>query len=322
MNRYDITRWLFYLIIAGILVAVIWSYTSGSTPTESISITQLAHQIQQNEVARLDVAGDGRQVTIHYVNDQRPAAQATISGVSSIEELLSSYGVSSQAYEQGGLVINYERPSRWATWLPTFAFFLPAVLIIAFIFFIFRQAQGNNNQALSFGKSRARMFTSDHPTVTFATSPALKKPKKSWKKWLNFCASRKNSSALGHAFPKACCWLAVPARAKPCWPKRSLARLASPSSPLPVPNSSRCSSAWGPAGCAICSSRPSSTAPASSSSTKLMPSAGSAAPGLGGSHDEREQTLNQILVEMDGFDTDTHVIILAATNRPDILDPA
>ena len=90
----------------------------------------------------------------------------------------------------------------------------------------------------------------------------------------------------------------------------------------PAPSSWRCSSASAPAACATCSSRPSATRRASSSWTRSTRWAASAAPGLGGSHDEREQTLNQILVEMDGFDTDTNVIVMAATNRPDILDPA
>ncbi len=92
---------------------------------------------------------------------------------------------------------------------------------------------------------------------------------------------------------------------------------------LAARTSSRCSSAWAPAACATCSSRPRTTRPASSSWTRSTPSAGGAAAGfIGGGHDEREQTLNAILVEMDGFDTNDQVIVIAATNRADVLDPA
>ena len=112
------------------------------------------------------------------------------------------------------------------------------------------------------------------------------------------------------------------APARPSWPGPWPARPACPSSPSPARTSWRCSSAWAPAGCATCSSRPSSRRRPSSSSTRSTPSGRHRGAGLGGGHDEREQTLNQLLVEMDGFDTKAGVILIAATNRPDILDPA
>jgi hypothetical protein len=94
------------------------------------------------------------------------------------------------------------------------------------------------------------------------------------------------------------------------------------SSRSPVLNSWKCSWAWAQAACAICSIRPSDILPVSSFVDEIDAVGRQRGAGLGGSHDEREQTLNQMLVEMDGFDTDTNVIIIAATNRPDILDPA
>jgi cell division protease FtsH len=322
MNRYDITRWLFYFIIAGILVAIIWNYTSGATPTESISITQLAHQIQQNEVSRLDVAGDGQQITIHYRDEQRPPAETTTSGVSSVEELLSSYGVSSQVYEEGGLVINYQRPSRWGTWLPTIAFFLPAILIIALIYFFYRQAQGTNNQAMSFGKSRARMFTGDHPTVTFQDVAGAEEAKESLEEVVEFLKEPEKFISFGARIPKGVLLVGSPGTGKTLLAKAV-------SGEAGVPFFSIAGSEFVEMFVGVGASRvrdlfeqAKQNSPCIIFIDEIDAVGRQRGAGLGGSHDEREQTLNQILVEMDGFDTDTHVIILAATNRPDILDPA
>ncbi|MFO7540226.1 MAG: ATP-dependent zinc metalloprotease FtsH [Chloroflexota bacterium] len=322
MNRYNIIRWIFYLIIAGILVTLIWNYTSSAAPTESISITQLAHQIQQNEVARLDIAGDGQRVTIHYINEQRPASETTISNVSSIEEMLSSYGVSSQVYEQGGLVINYERPSRWGTWLTTIAFFLPAVLIIALIYFFYRQAQGTNNQALSFGKSRARMFTGDHPTITFQDVAGAEEAKESLEEVVEFLKEPDKFISFGARIPKGVLLVGSPGTGKTLLAKAVSGEAGVPFFAIAGSEFVEMFVGVGASRVRDLFEQAKRNSPCIIFIDEIDAVGRQRGAGLGGSHDEREQTLNQILVEMDGFDTDTHVIILAATNRPDILDPA
>ena len=120
---------------------------------------------------------------------------------------------------------------------------------------------------------------------------------------------------------RAFCSSALREPARRCLPRPLRARQTCRSSPCPARSSSRCSSAWARARCATCSSRPRKRPPASSSSTRSTPSAKSATASIGG-NDEREQTLNQLLTEMDGFEGNNGVIILAATNRPESLDPA
>ena len=167
MNSTRLTRWLVYLLIGATIVAVLWSYSSSPAPQNNIPISRLAQEIQANAVAELQVSDDGREVTVIYQDTQRAPSLAAISEVSSIEELLATYGVTSASYADNLPVVVYEQPSQWGGLLNLVGIFLPALLIIGFFYFIFRQAQGTNNQAISFGKSRARMFTGDHPTIGF-----------------------------------------------------------------------------------------------------------------------------------------------------------
>lgn len=322
MNENHSNRWLIYLILGGILIAIVWQYNRGTTTAEAITISQLAQQIQQNEVARLDVAGDGRQVTIIYVDNQQPQAETTISGVSSLEELLASYGIGSQAYEQGGLVINYERPSRWATWLPTLAYFIPALLIIGLIYFFYRQAQGSNNQALSFGKSRARLFNSDHPTVTFQDVAGADEAKESLAEVVEFLREPDKFISFGARIPKGVLLVGSPGTGKTLLAKAVSGEAGVPFYAIAGSEFVEMFVGVGASRVRDLFEQAKQNSPCIIFIDEIDAVGRQRGAGLGGSHDEREQTLNQILVEMDGFDTDTHVIILAATNRPDILDPA
>ena len=132
----------------------------------------------------------------------------------------------------------------------------------------------------------------------------------------------RSTAAWARACPRASCWSARPARARRCWRARSPERRACRSSRSRARNSSRCSWAWAPPACATSSSRPASTRPASSSSTSSTRSGRARGTFTLGGHDEKEQTLNQLLAELDGFDPKTGIVLLAATNRPEILDPA
>ncbi|MCA9872307.1 MAG: ATP-dependent metallopeptidase FtsH/Yme1/Tma family protein, partial [Anaerolineales bacterium] len=156
MNAARISRWLIYILIAVTLLAVLWNLSATPAPSEEISISQLAQQIKADEIAEIDVSSSGQEVVVHYLSDESPPAKANISGVSSLEEVLQNYGITESDYADGRPVITYAKRSQLGGWLNLIGIFLPALLMIAFIYFIFRQTQGSNNQAMSFGKSRAR----------------------------------------------------------------------------------------------------------------------------------------------------------------------
>jgi cell division protease FtsH len=316
------TRWFIYLLIGVAVMAIVWSLNMGGTQAERISISQLAQQVRANEIKELQVSGDGRTVTIHYADSNRPAAQSNISGVSSLEEILSVYGITTQDYADSRPTITYDQASQWGAWLNVFGIFLPAVLILAFIYFIFRQAQGSNNQAMSFGKSRARMFTGDHPTVGFDDVAGADEAKEELHEIVEFLKEPEKFVSFGARIPKGVLLVGSPGTGKTLLAKAV-------SGEAGVPFFSIAGSEFVEMFVGVGASRvrdlfeqAKRNSPCIIFIDEIDAVGRQRGAGLGGSHDEREQTLNQILVEMDGFDTDTHVIILAATNRPDILDPA
>jgi cell division protease FtsH len=136
------TRLAIYTLIAIAVIAVIWNLNSSEPPLETLPISELALQIKENEVSELLVSGDGRDVTVEYSDPGRDQVGSQISGVSSLEEVLSTYGVTDADYSDGQPVITYDQPSAWGSWINLIGIFLPALILLGFFFFIFRQAQG------------------------------------------------------------------------------------------------------------------------------------------------------------------------------------
>lgn len=322
MNSARITRWFIYLLIVVAIVAILWSYNTAGTETDELAISALAQQIKNGEVKELRVSGDGREVSVHYKNENRPVALTQTSSVSSLEEVLATYGVTEDEFTAGGTVVIYQTPSQWGSWINLLGIFLPALLIIGFIYIILRQAQGSNNQALSFGKSRARMFTGDHPTVSFEDVAGCDEAKQELEEVVEFLKEPDKFVGFGARIPKGVLLVGSPGTGKTLLAKAV-------SGEAGVPFFSIAGSEFVEMFVGVGASRVRDLfeqakrhSPCIIFIDEIDAVGRQRGAGLGGSHDEREQTLNQILVEMDGFGTDTHIIILAATNRPDILDPA
>jgi len=200
--------------------------------------------------------------------------------------------------------------------------FLPLLLLVGLLFFLFRRAQGANSQALSFGRSRARLFPANTPTVTFDDIAGVEEAKQEVHEVVDFLKSREKFQSLGARIPKGLLLVGPPGTGKTLL-ARAIAGEAE------VPFFSISGSEFVEMFVGVGASRvrdlfeqAKRNAPCIIFIDEIDAVGRHRGAGLGGSHDEREQTLNQILVEMDGFDTNTSVIVLAATNRPDILDPA
>ena len=218
------------------------------------------------------------------------------------------------------VTIERDQTPAWANMLISWA---PFLLLIGFWVFFMRQMQSGGNKALSFGKSKAKLLASQQKKVTFKDVAGVDEAKEELQEIIEFLREPQKFQKLGGRIPKGVLLMGPPGTGKTL-----LARAIAGEANVPVLLHLRLRLRGDVRGrgrvaaCATCSSRARRTRPASSSSTRSTPSGRHRGAGLGGGHDEREQTLNQLLVEMDGFESNDGVILIAATNRPDVLDPA
>jgi len=185
-----------------------------------------------------------------------------------------------------------------------------------------RQAQGSNNQAMQFGRSRARMFTGDHPTVTFEDVAGADEAKEELKEIVEFLKEPDKFIQLGARIPKGVLLVGSPGTGKTLLAKAVSGEAGVPFFSISGSEFVEMFVGVGASRVRDLFEQAKRHSPCIIFVDEIDAVGRHRGSGLGGSHDEREQTLNQILVEMDGFDTDTNIIIIAATNRPDILDPA
>lgn len=308
---------LIYLLIVVAVSALFLQVVQQPKQTNTIPISKLAQSVQAGTVKKISASGNT--LTITYKEGGPPETALKNHDVS-VEETLRNLGVASEKIL--AVEIAYEPQPQWDKWLASAGTLLPLIFIGALFFFLMRQAQAGNNQALSFGKSRARMFTSDKPTVTFADVAGVDEAKAELQEVVEFLKEPEKFTSLGARIPKGVLLVGPPGTGKTLL-ARAVAGEAN------VPFFSISGSEFVEMFVGVGASRvrdlfdqAKRNSPCIVFVDEIDAVGRHRGAGLGGSHDEREQTLNQILVEMDGFDTDTKVIIIAATNRPDILDPA
>ncbi len=242
----------------------------------------------------------------------------------SVVETLQSLGVPASAFGsgQGQIAIVVKTPTLWSDLMPILVSVLPLLLMAGFFIFLMRQAQGAGNQAFSFGKSRARVFTGDKPTVTFADVAGAEESKQELQEVVEFLKEPQKFASLGARIPKGVLLVGPPGTGKTLMAKAISGEAGVPFFSISGSEFVEMFVGVGASRVRDLFEQAKKNSPCIIFIDEIDAVGRQRGAGLGGSHDEREQTLNQILVEMDGFDTDTNVILIAATNRPDILDPA
>ena len=319
MNSRNQSYILYAIIIIVILSLAFGSYAR-SGEDKVISINQLATDIQAGSVAKITIENDN-DLTIIYKEEgtQRQAIKET--DTSLIDQLI-ALGVSAGDLSGNKIDIRVKPPSVWVNILNTFLVILPFAFMAALFFIFFRQAQGSNNAAMSFGKSRARMFSGDQPTVTFADVAGVEESKDELMEIVEFLREPQKFIALGARIPKGVLLVGPPGTGKTLLAKAVSGEAGVPFFSISGSEFVEMFVGVGASRVRDLFDQAKRQSPCIVFVDEIDAVGRQRGAGLGGSHDEREQTLNQMLVEMDGFDTDTNIIIIAATNRPDILDPA
>ncbi len=307
---------VYLLIIVAAAALFINIYQPGETP-EQITLSQLATAIDRGNVSGIVVREDDVRVMLNDSGDV--VATRREPGIPIIETL-SSMGVPPD--KLAAIDIRYESPSNAANWLSLLVNLLPIVFVGALFFFLFRQTQGSNNQALSFGKSRARLFTGDKPTVKFDDVAGADEAKQELQEVVEFLKEPQKFAALGARIPKGVLLVGPPGTGKTLMAKAVSGEAGVPFFSISGSEFVEMFVGVGASRVRDLFEQAKRNSPCIIFIDEIDAVGRYRGTGLGGSHDEREQTLNQILVEMDGFGTDTNVILIAATNRPDILDPA
>ncbi len=319
MNSTRLRNGFVWLLIILAIAAILYSYRANAPVTKEMAISEVAQAVQAGRVRQIIVSGD--ELTVKFTDNSQDAITHK-GGNGTVEELLASYGVTPA--ELGNIKdgIAYKPPSDWGNIITLLGYTLPAILVVGIIYFMLRQAQGTNNQALSFGKSRARMFTGDQPTVTFDDVAGVDEAKEELREVVEFLKEPEKFISLGARIPKGVLLVGSPGTGKTLLAKAVSGEAGVPFFSISGSEFVEMFVGVGASRVRDLFDQAKRHSPCIVFVDEIDAVGRHRGAGLGGSHDEREQTLNQILVEMDGFDTDTNVIIVAATNRPDILDPA
>ncbi len=318
MKQRGQTNFVYLLLLVGIISLLLYSFTGERTTTEIISINQLADQIKKGTVAKIE--SDNTNLTILYKD--RSTAKTVIEANTSLLEQLSLLGVTPEQLSSDNIDLSVKGESSWLGIVSLLSYLFPVIFLIGAMYFIFRQTQGSNNSALSFGKSRAKMFEGDHPTVTFADVAGVDESKEELQEIVEFLKEPKKFTSLGARIPKGVLLVGSPGTGKTLLAKAVSGEAGVPFFSISGSEFVEMFVGVGASRVRDLFEQAKKNSPCIIFIDEIDAVGRQRGAGLGGSHDEREQTLNQMLVEMDGFETDTNIIIIAATNRPDILDPA
>jgi cell division protease FtsH len=312
---------LFYfalVVVLGLIFWFTWSSIQNSQNQGDWDFSTMMSKAADGQVRTVDISGTDGTVT-DVDGHKHNVVLPDCSGECKYMDDLRGYSV-----QGGGTVqVKFEK-SQTGSYL--ISVLLPniilVILIAAFMWWVLRQTQSGNNQAISFGRSRARMIAGDKPAITFADVAGVEEAKQELTEIVEFLKFPEKFVALGARIPKGVLLVGSPGTGKTLLSKAVAGEAGVPFFSISGSEFVEMFVGVGASRVRDLFDQAKKNSPCIVFVDEIDAVGRQRGAGLGGGHDEREQTLNQLLVEMDGFDTSTHVIVIAATNRPDVLDPA
>jgi len=307
---------LTFIIIALLIAAGAMIFQSNGVPSTEIPLNKFVDEVKAGTIKDIQVSDN--KIDVNLVDGSKQFAFKE-SG-SNIYDILNQAGVSQATIS--ALSINITDSQAGAFWKELLVSLIPFLLIIAFFVFMMRSAQSSNNQAMSFGKSRAKLYDKEKQKTTFEDVAGAVEAKEELYEIVDFLKHPQKYRSMGAKIPKGVILVGAPGTGKTL-----LARAVAGEADVPFFSISGSEFVEMFVGVGASRVRDLFTkakrnAPCIIFIDEIDAVGRHRGAGMGGGHDEREQTLNQILTEMDGFETGTNIIVMAATNRPDILDPA
>jgi len=314
-----ITNLFFTLLILFIISGIFTLYSSPLEKAKEIPLNELIAQINDGRVAKITI--EENNLTIELKDGAKEKSHKEQE--TSLTQSLINYGVNQEKLKE--ITLEVKQASGFMVWaVNLLPFIIPFILIALFLWFMFRQAQKGQTQALMFGKSNPRLTNplDKRNKITFKDVAGVEEAKEELKEIVDFLKHPKKFIDIGARIPRGVLLMGPPGSGKTL-----LARAVAGEANVPFFHIS--GSEFVEMFVGVGASRvrdlfkiAKKNSPSIVFVDEIDAVGRHRGAGIGGGHDEREQTLNQILVEMDGFDRDTNVIVMAATNRPDILDPA
>ncbi len=316
------SSYLPFLIIGATIAILVYALAARGGDQATLSINQVAQDIKSGSISK--ISEDGDNLTVVFKNGTQ--AQAVKENNTTLTQQLEQYGVTPDDLTPDKLVLDVKAPSSWAGILNILGYILPFALMVGLFFLLFRQGRssnsGSSNNPLSFGKSRARIVDSQKPTVTFSDVAGVEEAREELKEVVEFLREPQKFVALGARIPKGVLLVGSPGTGKTLLAKAVAGEAGVPFFSISGSEFVEMFVGVGASRVRDLFDQAKKHAPCIVFVDEIDAVGRQRGAGLGGGNDEREQTLNQMLVEMDGFGTDTSVIVIAATNRPDVLDPA
>ena len=318
-NRWVRNSLIYLLIIIGVIV-IFYTLIPSFGSSERLSLTQVLNQSRSGQIERIIV--DGEKLTIVPrvgPGDEAEKYTSRIGKNTDLIQLLAENNVLDQAAAPD---VEYKGSSGFGSVFGILLNFLPLIFFGGLILLMMRQAQGSNNQTMSFGRSRARMMPFNRPSVTFNDVAGVDEAKAELEEVVDFLKYPERFLQLGARIPKGVLLVGPPGTGKTLLARAVAGEAGVPFFHISGSEFVEMFVGVGAARVRDLFEQAKRNSPCILFVDEIDAVGRHRGAGLGGGHDEREQTLNQILVEMDGFETNTNIIVIAATNRPDILDPA